>query len=338
MTRLTSFLRYISRHAPTMARPAATLRTGAQMPLLGLGTGPGSVGSWQTSTEPIYEAVKVAIDTGYRHIDTAESYADEKAVGKALQEKIGSAVERKDMFITSKLWNTRHHPDDVLPACQRSLTDLGLDYLDLYLMHFPVAWTRGDVYYPKDDNGRAILCTPDVPFMDTWKAMENLVDAGLVKAIGVSNFNISQMEEVLTNGRIKPAVNQVESHPYLVCSKLLKCAAENDVVITAYSPLGRPGEAGLHGVTPFKDPKVISIAEKHNKTPAQVCLRWQVQRGVVIVPKSVTPARILENSQIFDFELSAEEMETISGLNKDARIVKFGMCDDHPQWPFNGAF
>eukprot|EP00058_Branchiostoma_floridae_P008360 XP_002593848.1 hypothetical protein BRAFLDRAFT_121087 [Branchiostoma floridae] len=138
-----------------MALPAATLRTGAQMPLLGLGTGPGSVGTWQTSTEPIYEAVKVAIDTGYRHIDNAESYAEEQAVGRALQEKVGSVVERKDIFITSKLWNTRHHPDDVLPACQRSLTDLGLDYLDLYLMHFPVAWT----------------------------AMEKLVYAGLVKAI-----------------------------------------------------------------------------------------------------------------------------------------------------------
>ncbi|XP_035663756.1 aldo-keto reductase family 1 member A1-A-like isoform X2 [Branchiostoma floridae] len=166
-----------------MALPAATLRTGAQMPLLGLGTGPGSVGTWQTSTEPIYEAVKVAIDTGYRHIDNAESYAEEQAVGRALQEKVGSVVERKDIFITSKLWNTRHHPDDVLPACQRSLTDLGLDYLDLYLMHFPVAWTRGDVYYPKDENGRAVLATPDVPFMDTWKAMEKLVYAGLVKAI-----------------------------------------------------------------------------------------------------------------------------------------------------------
>ncbi|XP_078664287.1 aldo-keto reductase family 1 member A1-A-like isoform X2 [Branchiostoma floridae x Branchiostoma belcheri] len=322
-----------------MATPTtAALRTGAQMPLLGLGTGPGSVGTWQTSTEPIYEAVKAAIDVGYRHIDTAESYADEKAVGRALREKIGSAVQRKDLFITSKLWNTRHHPDDVLPACQRSLSDLGLDYLDLYLMHFPVAWVRGEVYYPKDENGRAILCTPDIHFMDTWKAMENLVDAGLVKAIGVSNFNISQMEEVLTNGRIKPAVNQVESHPYLVCSRLLKCAADNEVVITAFCPLGRPGEANKHGVTPIQDPKVISIAEKHKKTPAQVCLRWQVQRGVVVVPRSITPARILENSQIFDFELSTEDMETLSRLNKDARITKFGMCDDHPQWPFSGDF
>ncbi|XP_035698716.1 uncharacterized protein LOC118431582 [Branchiostoma floridae] len=128
--------------------------------------------------------------------------------------------------------------------------------------------------------------------------MEKLVDAGLVKAIGVSNFNISQMEEVLTNGRIKPAVNQVESHPYLVCSKLLKCAADNNVIITAFSPLGRPGEESLHGVSPLKDPKVIAIAEKHKKTPAQVCLRWQVQRGVVVVPKSTSPARILENSQV----------------------------------------
>ncbi|KAI8488816.1 Aldose reductase [Branchiostoma belcheri] len=314
--------------AGKMTCPAVKLSTGASMPQVGLGT-------WQSKDNECYEAVKAALDAGYRHIDTAELYQNEKGIGRALKEKMGDGMARKDVFVVSKLWNTRHHPDDVMPACQKSLDDLGLDYLDLYLMHHPFPWARGDNLLPITD-GKAEHS--DVPFMDTWKAMENLVDAGLVKAIGVSNFNISQMEEVLTNGRIKPAVNQVESHPYVTCNRMLEFCTEKGVVMTAYCPLGAPGDLADHGLAVLEDPEIKKIAEKHGKSPAQVCLRWQVQRGVVVIPKSLRAARMVENSQIFDFKLSAAEVETINNLDQDKRVYKWEWSKDHPQWPFTEKF
>ncbi|XP_066264679.1 aldo-keto reductase family 1 member B1-like [Branchiostoma lanceolatum] len=304
-----------------MAGPAVRLCTGAPMPLLGLGT-------WRARQNDCYRAVKAALDMGYRHIDTAEYYRNEKEIGQALHENFAAGLKREEVFVTSKLWNTRHHPDDVLPACQRSLTDLGLDYLDLYLMHFPVAYARGDNFLPFDDKGQAF--TLDIHFMETWKAMEKLVDAGLVKAIGVSNFNISQMEEVLTNGRIKPAVNQVESHPYLGCHRLLEYCTSKGVVITAYCPIARPGskEAEEYKVgSLLEDPVITEISNKHGKTPAQVCL------------KSSTPARIKENSQLFDFELSEDDMSAINKLDKNGRLCWFSLaCTTHQHWPFNEEF
>ncbi|CAH1251069.1 AKR1A1 [Branchiostoma lanceolatum] len=315
-----------------MAWPAVRLCTGASMPLLGLGT-------WRARQNDCYQAVKTALETGYRHIDTAELYQNEKEIGQALKENFAAGLKREEVFVTSKLWNNCHHPEDVLPAFQRSLTDLGLDYLDLYLMHCPVAYARGDKFFPFDDKGQAI--TLDIHFMETWKAMENLVDAGLVKAIGVSNFNISQMEEVMTNGRIKPAVNQVESHPYLGCHRLLESCTANGVILTAYCPIGRPGsqEAEQYGVgSLLEDTVIMDISKKHGKTPAQVCLKWQIQRNVVVIPKSVTPARIKENSQLFDFELSGDEMSAINKLDKNARMVGFWACKTHPVWPFNEEF
>ncbi|XP_035662545.1 aldo-keto reductase family 1 member A1-A-like [Branchiostoma floridae] len=315
-----------------MAWPAVRLCMGASMPLLGLGT-------WRAKQNECYQAVKTALQMGYRHIDTAEYYQNEKEIGQALLEQFTSGLKREEAFVTSKLWNTRHHPDDVLPACQRSLTDLGLDYLDLYLMHFPVAYARGDNFLPYDDKGQAL--TMDIHFMDTWKSMEQLVDAGLVKAIGVSSFNISQMEEVLTNGRIKPAVNQVESHPYLGCHRLLEYCTAKGVVLTAFCPLARPGskEAEQYGVASLlQDPVIVEISKKHGKTPAQVCLKWQVQRNVAVIPMGTTPAMIQENSQLFDFELSEAEMSSINMLDKNGRMVWFQPSETHPLWPFNEEF
>ncbi|XP_066264677.1 aldo-keto reductase family 1 member B1-like [Branchiostoma lanceolatum] len=314
-----------------MTCPAVKLSTGASMPQVGLGT-------WQSKENECYEAVKAALEAGYRHIDTAELYQNEKEIGRALKEKMDAGVAREEIFVVSKLWNTRHHPDDVLPACQKSLDDLGLKYLDLYLMHLPIPWARGDNLLPLNEDGKAEHF--DVHFMETWKAMENLLDAGLVKAIGVSNFNISQMEEVLTNGKIKPAVNQIESHPYLTCNRMLEFCKENGVVMTAYCPLGAPGGNGIadHGFAVLEDPELKKIAENHGKTVAQVCLRWQVQRGVVVIPKSLRAARMVENSQIFDFELSAGDVETINNLNRDGRVYKWEWSKDHPQWPFNEKF
>ncbi|XP_078663821.1 aldo-keto reductase family 1 member A1-A-like [Branchiostoma floridae x Branchiostoma belcheri] len=315
-----------------MSWPVVRLCTGASMPLIGLGT-------WKARENECYQAVKTALDMGYRLIDTAESYENEKEIGQALRENFAAGLKREEVFVTTKLWLTRFHPDDVLPACQRSLTNLGLYYLDLYLMHCPVAWARGDNLYPVDDNGLPV--TLNIHYMETWKAMEKLVDAGLVKAIGVSNFNISQMKEVLTNGRIKPAVNQVESHPYVGCHRLLEYCRANDVVVTAYCPLARPGskEAKDHGVDRLlQDPVIVEISKKHGKTPAQVCLKWQVQRNVVVVPKSVNPARIQENSQLFDFELSEDDMSAINQLDRNARVVWFLRCKTHPHWPFGEEF
>ncbi|CAH1251066.1 AKR1B10 [Branchiostoma lanceolatum] len=261
---------------------------------------------------------------GYRHIDTAEYYRNEKEIGQALHETFAAGLKREEVFVTSK----------------RSLTDLGLDYLDLYLMHFPVAYARGDNFLPFDDKGQAF--TLDIHFMETWKAMEKLVDAGLVKAIGVSNFNISQMEEVLTNGRIKPAVNQVESHPYLGCHRLLEYCTAKGVVITAYCPIARPGsqEAEEYKVgSLLEDPVIVEISNKHGKTPAQVCLKWQIQRNVVVIPKSSTPARIKENSQLFDFELSEDDMSAINKLDKNGRLCWFSLaCTTHQHWPFDEEF
>eukprot|EP00058_Branchiostoma_floridae_P022358 XP_002607848.1 hypothetical protein BRAFLDRAFT_56860 [Branchiostoma floridae] len=296
-----------------MAMLRAQLRTGASMPLLGLGT-------WATLEGECCKAVKTALDLGYRHIDTAEIYLNEREIGQALQEKMGEGVKREDIFIVTKLFETRHHPDDVLPACQNSLQKLGLDYLDLYLMHWPYASKRGDNLHPVDENGQRAY--GDTHYLDTWKAMEKLVDAGLVKAIGLSNFNISQMEEILTNGRIKPAVNQVESHPYLTCNRLLKYCTEKRIVMTAYCPLGAPGVHGSDYTSALNDPIIKTIGEKYGKSAAQVSLRWQVQRGVVVIPKSSNPSRLKENSQIFDFELSEEDMTAVNNLNRDARILK----------------
>ncbi|CAH1270339.1 AKR1A1 [Branchiostoma lanceolatum] len=315
-----------------MTWPAVRLCTGASMPLLGLGT-------WLARQNECYQAVKTGLSMGYRLIDTAEYYQNEREVGRALVEKFTTGLRREDVFVTSKLWNTRHHPDDVLPACERSLRDLGLDYLDLYLMHFPVAYARGNNFNPFKVNGQAD--TLDIHFMETWKVMEKLVDAGLVKAIGVSSFNISQLEEVLTNGRIKPAVNQVECHPYLGCHRLLKYCTAKDIVLTAFCPLARPGakgpeQFGLGSVV--EDPEIMEISKKHGKTPAQVCLKWNIQRNVVVIPGIAPPTWIKENSQIFDFELSKDDMSAINDLERNGRLVRFEPCKTHPNWPYGEEF
>jgi len=310
------------------------LSNGRSMPLVGLGT-------WKSKPGEVAAAVKTALQSGYRHIDCAAVYGNEAEVGAGIA---AAGVDRGEVFVTSKIWNTKHHPDDVEPTCRKSLADLGLDYLDLYLIHWPHAFQRGDDAFPKNEDGTVRYDT-EVDYVDTWIAMEKLVEKGLCRAIGLSNFNSEQITRILEKGKIKPVANQVECHPYLNQSKLLSFCAERDIVLTAYSPLGSPDRpwATADDVNLLDDDKIKKIGEKLGKSPAQVVLRWQVQRGVVVIPKSVTASRIVENSQLFDFSLTEEEMADIDSFDCNGRIIVpmlNGKPRDaaHPHYPFNIEF
>ncbi|XP_064415829.1 aldo-keto reductase family 1 member A1-B [Latimeria chalumnae] len=317
----------------------AVLNNGKKMPLIGLGT-------WKSSPGQVGSAVKYALDVGYCHIDCATVYENEPEIGQVFQEKVGpgKAIKREDLFVTSKLWNTKHHPDDVEPSVRKTLQDLKLDYLDLYLIHWPHGFERGDILFPNNPDGSIRYDYTD--FKETWKAMEKLVEKGLVKTIGLSNFNSRQIDEIIGIATIKPAVLQVECHPYLVQSELLAHCQSRGLVMTAYSPLGSPDRAWRRPEEPvvLEEPRIKTLADKYSKSPAQVILRWLIQRGVVTIPKSVTPSRIQENFQVFDFALTQEEVKTIDGLNRNCRYIlpmievdgKLVARDaGHPQYPFN---
>jgi len=318
----------------TSLSSSVELNNGLSMPFLGLGT-------WKSAPGEVAKAVEHAIKVGYRHVDGAALYRNEKEVGEGIR---ASGVAREEIFVVSKLWNTKHHPEDVEPACRQTLADLGLEYIDLYLMHFPQAYKRGDDMMPKKEDG-SFWFDESIHPTDCWLEMEKLVTKGLVKSIGVSNFNSEQIEDVLRRGTIKPVTNQVECHPYLNQSKLLKFCSERGITITAYSPLGspdrpwaKPGEVSL-----LEDPKIKEIGAKYGKSPAQVVIRWQIQRGVIVIPKSVNPGRIEENGNVFDFSLTHEEMEHINSFNCDGRIIDPGVWESrngavHKHYPFNIEF
>ncbi|XP_019628139.1 PREDICTED: alcohol dehydrogenase [NADP(+)]-like [Branchiostoma belcheri] len=315
-----------------MSAPTVELPSGQKMPVVGLGTS-------QSRPTEVAEAVKAAIDAGYRHIDCAFKYGNEPEIGAGLKVKFEEGVvKREDMFITSKLWNTFHHPDDVRGAVERSLRSLGLDYLDLYLIHWPMAFKRGDAVFPEDAEGK--MMWDDTPFTDTWKALEACVEAGLLKNIGLSNFNSKQIQAVIDVAKVKPAVIQVECHPYLNQKQLLQFSQEKGLVFTAYSPLCHPNRPSTKPRDPsiMEDPKLKPIADKYGKSVAQVVLRWGVQRGAVVIPKSVTPARIQQNIRLFDFALTSEEMATLDGLDVPFRIVHLDWVHHVPEWPFHEPF
>ena len=281
------------------------------MPLIGLGT-------WKSLPSEAGQAVEYALtEGGYRHIDCAAAYGNEKEVGASLTKVFGSGkVGREEIFVTSKLANTAHARDAVRLACETTLKDLGLEYLDLYLVHWGMAMSGG--HWKIDANG--VLALEPVPYRETWEAMEELVDAGLVKAIGVANLSVAQLIDLLSYARIKPAMNQIELHPYLQQSRLVEFCQYRDIAVTAYSPLGRPGASEMAGKL-VEDDVIVSIANAHKKTPAQVLLRWGTQRNTVVIPKSVHPGRIQENIDIFDFELSQAEVDAVATLNRNQRLV-----------------
>lgn len=287
------------------------LRTGASIPLVGLGT-------WKSAPDEAGQAVEHALTkSGYRHIDCAPIYGNEKEIGEAFGKVFGEgSLRRADVFVTSKLWDTEHAREDVRVACEATLRDLGLDYLDLYLMHWGIAEPKGGHTY--DESGHLVV--EKVSIRETWEAMEELVGAGLVKAIGVANFTAPLLLDLFSYAKVQPAVNQIELHPYLQQTRLVEFCQRLGVVVTAYSPLARPGYEEMS--ERLVDEEVIrTIASAHGKTPAQVLLRWGIQRNTIVIPKSTRPERIKENIGIFDFELSEGDMREIAKLERGLRIV-----------------
>ncbi|KAG6939621.1 aldo-keto reductase family 1 member C3 -like protein, partial [Chelydra serpentina] len=271
------------------------------------------------------EATKVAIEVGFRHIDGAFVYGTEEEVGRAIHEKIeDGTVKREDIFYTGKLGSTFHRPELVRSCLEQSLKKLKFDYLDLFIIHIPVSLKPGPDLSPMDENGKLIFDIVDL--RQTWEAMEACKDAGLVKSIGVSNFNRRQLEMILNKPglKYKPVLNQVECHPYLNQSKLLTFCKSKDILLEAYCALGsQRDKMWIDQSTPvlLEDPVLGAIAKKYNQSPALVALRYQLQRGIVVLFKSFTRKRIEENFQVFDFQLSEEDMKTIDGLNKNLRYL-----------------
>uniref|UniRef100_A0AC11B7M4 Uncharacterized protein n=1 Tax=Ovis aries TaxID=9940 RepID=A0AC11B7M4_SHEEP len=288
------------------------------------------------------EVTKFAIEVGFRHIDCAYLYQNEEQVGQAIRSKIADGtVKREDIFYTSKVWSTFLRPELVRPALEKSLKDLQLEYVDLYIIHHPVALVPGEAIFPTDENGKPIFDSVDL--CRTWEALEKCKDAGLTKSIGVSNFNHKQLEKILNKPglKYKPVCNQVECHPYLNQSKLLEFCKSHDIVLVAYGALG--AQRTLQWMNPnfpflLEDPVLSAIAKKHKQTPALVALRYQIQRGVVVLAKSYNKKRIKENIQVFDFELTPEDMKAIDGLNSNIRYYDFQQAVDHPEYPYSEEY
>lgn len=305
--------------------PALTLRTGAQFPMVGLGL-------WKVAKPAVAPLIEAAIRAGFRHFDGACDYGNEEQAGDGYRLAIQKGLcKREDLWITSKLWNTYHKREHVRQAAEKSLRDLKIDYFDLYLIHFPIAqeFVPFDVRYPPEwffdpQAARPSMKPARVPIRETWEAMESLVDAGLAKNIGVCNFGTSLLRDLLSYCRIPPAVLQVELHPYLTQEKLLRVCRESEIAVTGFSPLGAISYLSIGMATPgesvLEQPAVLAAAKRLGKTPGQVVLRWGVQRGTAIVPKTSRVERLAENLAIFDFELSAEEMATISALDRNRRF------------------
>ncbi|KAJ9658608.1 hypothetical protein H2198_003626 [Neophaeococcomyces mojaviensis] len=281
-----------------------TLNTGAKIPAVGFGT-------WQAAPKEVETAVEIALRSGYRHIDCAAIYRNETEVGAGIRK---SGVSREDIFITTKLWNTKQHSyEEAEAGLDKSLRDLGLQYVDLYLIHWPVEFASGDKWFPLDNNGVFQAKHSNIP--QVWSFMEKLLETGKTKAIGVSNFNVRRLKELLATCKVKPAVNQIEIHPYLQQSDLMAFCKSQDILLEAYSPLGnnQTGEPKT-----VDDVEVHAVAKSLDMDPGQVLVSWGVQRGWVVLPKSVTEKRIKGNFQ--DQVLPEEAMKKLDALERHKRF------------------
>jgi diketogulonate reductase-like aldo/keto reductase len=300
--------------------PQRTLFTGATMPAVGLGT----FGSDHVTPNQIAEAVKGAAAVGYRHFDCASVYCNEPEVGSALESIQAGGVERKNLWVTSKLWNDKHGESDVIASCRKSISDLRLQYLDLYLIHWPFP-----NFHPPgcDVSSRSADAKPYIHenYMKTWRKMEELVDMGLVRHIGTSNMTIPKLKLVLRDARIQPAVNEMELHPHFQQPELFKFVVDNGIQPIGYCPIGSPGrperDRTPEDTTPTDDPVIVNIARAHGIHPAVVCIKWAVQRGQTPIPFSINNYRANLAGAVGD-PLTAAEMEQIAGIDHNCRLIK----------------
>jgi alcohol dehydrogenase (NADP+) len=302
--------------------PQKTLYTGAEMPAVGLGT----FGSDTYSGEEIAEAVKGAVSVGYRHIDCASVYGNEHLIGSSLRQVMEGGIKREELFITSKVWNNMHGEGDVLLSCAKSLKDLKLEYLDMYLVHwpFPNSHAPGVSVDSRDPHAAPYI---HENYMKTWRQMERLAKAGLVKHIGTSNMTVPKLKLLLRDAEIRPAVNEMELHPHFQQPELFRFCLDNGIVPVGYSPVGSPKRPERDrtddDTVDIEDPVIVRIANRLNVHPATVCLKWAVQRGQVPIPFSTSRSHYLSNLLCTTKEpLTGEEMKAIEGIDRNCRLIK----------------
>lgn len=302
--------------------PKRKLHTGAEMPAIGLGT----FGSDRFTADQIAEAALGAIEIGYRHIDCAMVYGNEKEIGVSLQKAMAGGIKREELWITSKLWNNKHAEEDVIPTCQKTLEDLQLDYLDLYLIHWPFP----NHHAPGVDvDSRDPHASPYIHenYMKTWRQMEKLVDMGLVRQIGTSNVTVPKLKLLLRDARIKPAANEMELHPHFQQPELFQFCIDNEIMPIGFSPIGSPTRPDRdktpEDTVDIEDPVIVKIANRLNVHPAVVCVKWAVQRGQIPIPFSVRPNEYLSNLKaVVTDPLTDEEMQELAGIDKNDRLIK----------------